>query len=58
MWNKEQKVKEFFNLNSIWYCKKVDGENNDAIELVDEMNSIYVSNPYGGNPFDKPLYDD
>lgn len=57
VWGKDDQVKEFFNLNSIWYCKKVAGENNDknTIGLVDEMNNLWVNNPYGGNPFDKQL---
>ena len=53
VWGKDEKVKAFFNLDSIWYCKKVvDG--NDTIAIVKEMNRYDV----GENPFDKPLYDE
>lgn len=56
IWDYKQKVTKFINLDSIWYCNKVvDGH--DTIAIVKEMNNFYRdANPFGGNPFDKYLY--
>lgn len=58
VWNQNEKVEQFFNLDSIWYCKKkVDGS--DEISIVYEMNNfVRDANPFGDNPFDKPLFGD
>ena len=57
VWNQDEQIEEFFNLDSIWYCKKEVG-NTDTIAIVDEMNNFYRdANPYGGNPFDKQLWE-
>lgn len=56
IWNENQKVKKFINLDSIWYCKKVvDGH--DTLSVVEEMNNFDKNpNPFGENPFDKELF--
>lgn len=61
VWDSNQKVTKFINLDSIWYCKKVletdEGEKYDTLAIVDEMNNFYKDvNPFGGNPFDMKLY--
>ena len=60
LWNQSQNVKEFFNLDSIWYCKKVesnmDGTEHDTIAIVYEMNNfVRYPNPFGENPFDHKI---
>ena len=56
VWNQNEQIEEFFNLDSIWYCKKV-VSGHATIAIVDEMNNFYRdANPYGGNPFDKNWY--
>lgn len=60
VWDSHQKVTKFINLDSIWYCRKVEKKNvggrvleYDTLEIVKEMNKFDV----GSNPFDKPLFD-
>lgn len=57
IWDSNEKVTQFINLDSIWYCKKVvDGH--DTIAIVSQMNNFnkYV-NPFGDkNPFDQLLW--
>ena len=56
VWNQNERVEQFFNLDSIWYCKKVVSDH-DTIAIVNEMNNFYRdANPYGGNPFDFNLF--
>lgn len=56
VWNGNENVKKFICLDSIWYCKKMDGSH-DTLEILDGMNDfLNHSNPFGGNPFDKELF--
>jgi hypothetical protein len=58
VWNQSLKVKKFINLDSIWYCLKGD-DGDSRIDIADEMNDFRQKvNPFGGNPFDKPLFGD
>lgn len=59
VWNQTLKVKKFFNLDSIWYCQRDGNAGNDRIDIVNEMNDfVRDANPFGDNPFDKPLFGD
>ena len=55
IWDDTYHATQFINLDTLWYYKKTEN-GHDTISLVgDEMN-MGKSNPFGENPFDKPLY--